>query len=333
MKDLGFRKDVRRASGKWLAGVSFALLAVAAPQAKTLRAADVHPTNYPPVQAVEFMGQRLSELTNGELDIKVFASGQLGNEKATVEQTRFGVIDINRVTLGEINNLIDETVVFSLPYVFRSVQHMRDVVDGPIGQEVMDALEPHGLVGLAYFDAGMRNIYNSKKPVKTLADLKGLKIRVQPSDIFLDMINAMGANAVPMGFNEMYSGLQTGVIDGTEQSWPTYESTNHYEVAKHYSLTEHLMLPEMLVMSKRTFDALSDDQKQAVKQAAAEATQKMRELWDAREVESERIVREKGAMVVEVDKAEFAAAVEPVRQKYLSNDKLRSLYERIQAVQ
>jgi tripartite ATP-independent transporter DctP family solute receptor len=210
---------------------------------------------------------------------------------------------------------------------------MRDVVDGPIGQEVMDALEPHGLVGLAYFDAGMRNIYNSKKPVKTLADLKGLKIRVQPSDIFLDMINAMGANAVPMGFNEMYSGLQTGVIDGTEQSWPTYESTNHYEVAKHYSLTEHLMLPEMLVMSKRTFDALSDDQKQAVKQAAAEATQKMRELWDAREVESERIVREKGAMVVEVDKAEFAAAVEPVRQKYLSNDKLRSLYERIQAVQ
>ncbi|MCQ9617697.1 TRAP transporter substrate-binding protein [Paenalcaligenes niemegkensis] len=301
--------------------------------AKTLRSADVHPNTYPTVMAVEFMSDRLKELTDGELDIKVFASGQLGNEKATIEQTRFGVIDMNRITLGEVNNLVEETLVLSLPYTFRSVEHMRNVVDGPIGKEMLEALEPHGLIGLTFFDAGTRNIYNSKREVHNLEDLKGLKIRVQPSDIFLDMVNALGANAVPMGFNEMYSGLQTGVIDGTEQSWPTYESTNHVEVAKYYSLTEHLMLPETLVISKRTFDKLSDSQKEAVFQAADEAKFKMRELWDEREKESERIVREKGAVVTVVDKAPFIAAVAPVQEKALKNERLKAIFDRIQAVE
>ncbi|MCB4320703.1 TRAP transporter substrate-binding protein [Alcaligenes sp. 13f] len=312
---------------------SFFVMTGSVVQAKTLRSADVHPDTYPTVQAVQFMSDRLSELTNGELDIKVFSSGQLGNEKATLEQTRFGVIDMNRITLGEVNNLVEETLVLSLPYVFRSVEHMRHVVDSDIGKEMLSALEPHGLIGLTFFDAGTRNIYNSKREVHTLDDLKGLKIRVQPSDIFLDMINALGANAVPMGFNEMYTGLQTGVIDGTEQSWPSYESTNHVEVAKYYSLTEHLMLPETLVISKRTFDRLTAEQQAALFQAADDAKLKMRELWDQREKESEKIVREKGAIVTVVDKAPFMAAVAPVQEKALNNERLKSLFDRIQAIQ
>lgn len=302
-------------------------------QAKTLRSADVHPNNYPTVESVNYMSDRLKEMTNGELDIKVFASGQLGNEKATIEQTRFGVLDMNRITLGEINNLVEDTVVLSLPYVFRSKEHMRKVVDSEIGAEMLASLEPHGLIGLAFFDAGSRNIYNSKHEVKTPDDLAGLKIRVQPSDIFLDMINTLGANAVPMGFNEMYSGLQTGVIDGTEQSWPTYESTNHVEVAKYYSLTEHLMLPEALVMSKQTYDKLTEEQKKAVHIAAQDAKYKMRDLWDARELESERIVREKGAVITEVDKQLFMDKVAPVQEKYLKNERLKAIFDRIQAVE
>ncbi|GGE56230.1 MAG TPA: TRAP transporter substrate-binding protein [Paenalcaligenes hominis] len=301
--------------------------------AKTLRSADVHPNNYPTVESVNYMSERLKEMTNGDLDIKVFGSGQLGNEKATLEQTRFGVLDMNRITLGEINNLVEDTVVLSLPYVFRSKEHMRKVVDSEIGAEMLASLEPHGLIGLAFFDAGSRNIYNSKHEVKTPSDLAGLKIRVQPSDIFLDMINTLGANAVPMGFNEMYSGLQTGVIDGTEQSWPTYESTNHVEVAKYYSLTEHLMLPEALVMSKITYDKLTEEQKKAVHLAAQDAKYKMRDLWDAREKESERIVREKGAVITEVDKQLFMDKVAPVQEKYLKNERLKTLFDRIQAVE
>lgn len=302
-------------------------------QAKILRSADVHPNKYPTVESVEYMSDRLKEMTNGELEIKVFGSGQLGNEKATLEQTRFGVLDMNRITLGEINNLVEDTVVLSLPYVFRSKEHMRNVVDSEIGAEMLASLEPHGLIGLAFFDAGSRNIYNSKREVKTPDDLTGLKIRVQPSDVFLDMINTLGANAVPMGFNEMYSGLQTGVIDGTEQSWPTYESTNHVEVAKYYSLTEHLMLPEALVMSKKTYDTLTPEQQKIVHMAAQEAKYKMRDLWDAREKESERIVREKGAVITEVDKQLFMEKVKPVQDKYLENERLKAIFDRIQAVE
>ncbi|MEZ2720046.1 TRAP transporter substrate-binding protein [Paenalcaligenes hominis] len=331
-KGLSGYSGVRQVCGALVIAAGLAVTQGAV-NAKTLRSADVHPNNYPTVESVNYMSERLKEMTNGDLDIKVFGSGQLGNEKATLEQTRFGVLDMNRITLGEINNLVEDTIVLSLPYVFRSKEHMRKVVDSEIGAEMLASLEPHGLIGLAFFDAGSRNIYNSKHEVKTPNDLAGLKIRVQPSDIFLDMINTLGANAVPMGFNEMYSGLQTGVIDGTEQSWPTYESTNHVEVAKYYSLTEHLMLPEALVMSKITYDKLTEEQKKAVHLAAQDAKYKMRDLWDAREKESERIVREKGAIIAEVDKQLFMDKVAPVQEKYLKNERLKTLFDRIQAVE
>lgn len=303
-------------------------------QAKTLRSADVHPKDYPTVQAVEFMNERLKELTNGELDIKVYTSGQLGNEKATLEQTRFGVIDMNRLSLGEVNNLVEDTIVFSLPYVFRSEEHLHNVIDGPIGDEVLKSLESKDLVGLTFMEAGARNVYNRNHDVHTPEDLKGLKIRAQQSEIFMDTVNAMGANAVPMGFGEQYSALQTGVIDGAEQSWPTYQSTNHVEVAKHYSLTEHQMLPELLVMSKKTFDSLSDSQKAAVMQAADETKYEMRKLWKDYEGKAKQIVVDKGVIITEVDKDLFMKAVEPVQQKYLQkSDSLQKLFDRIQAVE
>jgi tripartite ATP-independent transporter DctP family solute receptor len=317
-----------------LAGAAIALAAsTASAQTVTLRSADTHPDGYPTVEAVKFMGQLIEQRTNGRYKIQMFPSSTLGQEKDTVEQTRFGVIDMNRVNMGPLNNLIPETAVPGLPFVFRSVDHMRKVMDGPIGDEILKAFEPHGMVGLAFYDSGARSFYNTKRPVTKLEDLKGLKIRVQQSDMFIDLVNALGANATPMPFGEVFSSLQTGVIDGAENNWPSYESTRHFEVAKHYSRTEHSMTPEVLIMSKRAWDRLSDADKAIFRAAAKESVGKMRELWEAREKSSEAAVRAKGAMITDVDKKPFIDAMKPIYDKYVKDAKLKDLLARIQAVQ
>lgn len=216
----------------------------------TLKSSDTHPDGYPTVAAVQKMGEMLKERSGGRICIEVFHSAQLGEEKDTIEQTKFGVIDMNRVSMGPFNNIIEETKVVSLPFIFRGTDHMHRVMDGPIGDEILAAFEPHGFVGLAYFDGGSRSFYNSKKPITSIADLAGMKVRTMQSDVFVDMMSALGANATPMPFGEVYSALQTGVIDGAENNWPSYESSGHFEVAGYYSLNEHLIVPEVLVMSK-----------------------------------------------------------------------------------
>ena len=317
-----------------IAGGTLALaLGTASAQTVTLRSADTHPDGYPTVEAVKFMGQLIEQRTNGRFKIQIFAASTLGQEKDTVEQTRFGVIDMNRVNMAPLNNLIPETNVPGLPFVFRSVEHMRKVMDGPIGDEILAAFTPHGMVGLAYYDSGARSFYNSKRPVTKVEDLKGLKIRVQQSDMFIALVNALGANATPMPFGEVYSALQTGVIDGAENNWPSYESTRHFEVAKHYSETEHSMTPEVLVMSKRSWDRLTPADQAIFRAAAKESTLKMRELWEAREKTAEAAVKAKGAMITKVDKAPFIAAMKPVYDRFVTDAKLKDLLARIQAVQ
>lgn len=317
-----------------LAAAALALgLAGASAQTVTLRSADTHPDGYPTVEAVKFMGQLIEQRTAGRYKIQMFPSSTLGQEKDTIEQTRFGVIDMNRINMAPLNNLIPETAVPGLPFVFRSVAHMRKVMDGPIGDEILKAFEAHGMIGLAFYDSGARSFYNTKRPVTKLEDLKGLKIRVQQSDMFIDLVNALGANATPMPFGEVFSSLQTGVIDGAENNWPSYESTRHFEVAKHYSKTEHSMTPEVLVMSKRAWDKLSDADKAIFRSAAKDSVAKMRELWEAREKASEAAVKAKGAMITEVDKKPFIDAMKPVYDKYVPDAKLKDLLGRIQAVQ
>ncbi|MGL4637922.1 MAG: TRAP transporter substrate-binding protein [Beijerinckiaceae bacterium] len=317
-----------------LAASAMALsLGAASAQTVTLRSADTHPEGYPTVEAVKFMGQLIEQRTNGKFKIQIFPSSTLGQEKDTVEQTRFGVIDMNRVNMAPLNNLIPETSVPGLPFVFRSVDHMRKVMDGPIGEEILKAFEPHGMVGLAYYDSGARSFYNSKRPVTKLEDLKGLKIRVQQSDMFIALVNALGANATPMPFGEVYSALQTGVIDGAENNWPSYESTRHFEVSKNYSMTEHSMTPEVLVMSKRAWDRLSDAEKVIFKAAAKESVVKMRELWEAREKSAEAAVKAKGSVITQVDKKPFIDAMKPVYDRFVTDAKLKDLLARIQAVQ
>jgi tripartite ATP-independent transporter DctP family solute receptor len=181
------------------------------------------------------MGKLIEERTNGRHKLKLFVLDQLGSEKDTLEQTKLGALDYVRINLAPMNNIVPETAIPSLPYIFRSVEHMRKTLDGPIGEEILKAMEPHGFVGLAFYDAGARSFYNSKRPITKPEDLKGMKIRVQQSDLFVAMMQALGANATPMPFGEVFTSLKTGVVDGAENNWPSYEDTRHFEVAKYYS--------------------------------------------------------------------------------------------------
>ncbi|MBB4955797.1 tripartite ATP-independent transporter DctP family solute receptor [Agrobacterium vitis] len=299
-----------------------------------LRSSDTHPDGYPTVEAVKAMGKILQDKTKGRITVEVFPSAQLGEEKDTIEQTQYGVIDLNRVSLGPFNNIVEETQVPSLPYIFRSVDHMHKVMDGPIGQEILDAFKAHDLIGLAFYDSGSRSFYNTKKPIKSIEDMKGMKFRVIQSDIFVAMVSALGANATPMAYGEVYSSLQTGVIDGAENNWPSYDSSGHYEVAKYYTLDQHLIVPEVLVMSKKSWDKLTPEDQAAVKEAAKASVPIMRDLWSKQEKASEAKVRAAGVQVVDtIDKAPLIKAMEPVYAKYVKSDKLKDMVARIQATQ
>ncbi len=300
----------------------------------TLRSSDTHPDGYPTVEAVKYIGKVIQEKTGGRLCLDVYFGSQLGEEKDTIEQTQFGVIDMNRVSLGPFNDIIPETQVPSLPYIFRSVEHMHHVMDGPIGQEILDAFTSHDLVGLAFYDGGARSFYNSKRAINSMADLAGLKFRVMQSDIFVSMVQALGANAVPMPYGEVYSAIQTGVIDGAENNWPSYDTSGHYEVAKYYTLDEHLIVPEVLVMSKKSWEKLSADDQALIRQAAKDSVPVMRKLWFAQEKVSEDKIRAAGnEIVTNIDKAPFIAAMKPVYDKYVTSDTLKSLVARIQATE
>ncbi|TPN17484.1 TRAP transporter substrate-binding protein [Mesorhizobium sp. B2-1-3] len=296
-----------------------------------LRSSDTHPDGYPTVEAVKYMGELIKQRTNGRYSVEVYHSAQLGEEKDTIEQTQSGVIDLDRVSMGPFNGIVPETAVPSLPYMFRSVEHMRHVMDGPVGDQILKAFEPHQLVGLAFYDSGARSFYNTKKDIASIADLKGMKFRVIQSDVFVDMVNALGANATPMAYGEVYSALQTGVIDGAENNWPSFESAKHYEVAKHYTMDQHQIVPEVLVMSKTSWDKLSPEDQAIVRQAAKDSVVKMRELWDAQEKKSRDIVEKAGVKVSEIDKQPLIDAMKPVYDKYLSTPELKDLAARIQA--
>jgi tripartite ATP-independent transporter DctP family solute receptor len=300
----------------------------------TLRSSDTHPEGYPTVAAVEYMGDLLEERSGGRLCIEVYHSAQLGQESDTIEQTQLGVIDMNRVSLGPFNNIIEETKVFSLPFIFRSTDHMHRVVDGEIGDEILAEFENHNLVGLAYFDSGSRSFYNKQRPIRSIADMQGLSIRVMQSDVFVDMVDALGGNATPMPYGEVYSSIQTGVIDGAENNWPSFESSGHYEVAGYYTLNQHLIVPEVLVMSQASWNRLSAEDQALIRQAARDAVPHMRELWAAREAASEAIVRAAGVEVItDIDKTPFIEAMVPVYERHVTTDKMRGLVERIQATE
>lgn len=293
---------------------------------------DTHPRGYPTVAAVEEMGRLLEQRTEGRLGIRIYAGGQLGSEQDTLEITVFGGLDLNRVNLAPLNSIEPVTTIPALPFLFRSDAHLRRVLDSDIGEEILDSLTPHGLIGLCFYDSGDRNFYNTRRPIHSPADMRGLKIRVPGSDLYVSMVRALGADATPMSISEVYQSLVQGVIDGAENNWPSYESGRHFEAARYYSLTRHVMAPEVLVMSKSRWDKLSREDQALVRAAARESVPYMRGLWDERVAQSRERLIASGIYLNDIeDNSEFAAAMAPVWDRYIVTDQQRRLVDAIVA--
>lgn len=297
-----------------------------------MTAADVHVNGYPTVEAVRWIGRRIEQETGGRLKVRVYHSGQLGRESDTVDLTRFGALDITRVNFASLNNPFPLTQIFSLPYVFNSVEHMRRAVDSAAGRAVLDGFRQRDLIGLAIYDAGSRSFYNVRHPVHEPADLHGLKIRVPPSDIFIKLGRALGANPTPLPYGEVYSAMQTHLIDGAENNWRTFHTSRQFEVAHYWSQSEHSHSPEALLMSKRTLDALSAADRDLVFKTAAESVPYMRELWDRMEAESRELVIASGIKTNAVDLDSFHRAARPVLDSYLQDAGISKLYRDIQGL-
>ncbi|HYB54730.1 MAG TPA: TRAP transporter substrate-binding protein [Alphaproteobacteria bacterium] len=320
---MSFRRNALRLGA---AAAALALLAAlpmpsaSAEEKMVFKASDVHPPGYPTVVAVEDMGKKLSAETGGRLSIQMFPSMQLGGEKEAIEQAQVGAIQLARVSVGALGPVVDDLNVFNLPFLFRSVEHMRKVIDGPIGQELLDRVTNNPnthLVGLCWMDAGARSMYDTKRPIKSIEDLKGLKVRVMGNPMFVDMMNALGANGVPMGYDQVFSALQTGVVDGAENNPPSFVFDNHYQVAKHFTLTEHLIVPEILVFSRKTWDGLSKDDQALIAKLARAAQSEERTLWDAKEKDAFDKMKAAAIDVERIaDKTPFQNAVKPVWDKY-----------------
>lgn len=300
-----------------MALTSFAMSA----QADNWRGWNIHPDGYPNTVALEEFADAVAEQTEGRVTPRVYNNAVLGDQSDAIEQTRNGALDFANFNMGPMGPIVPETNVFSLPFLFNDVEHMHTVMDGEIGDRFADALEEKGLVVLSWFDSGARSIYNTERPIRTPEDVGGLKIRVMNNDLYVDMIDAMGGNATPMSYGEVYQSLTTGVLDGAENNYPSFESSNHYETTGYYSLTEHLIIPECLCVAKSSWEDLSEQDQEIIREVGLEASKRQRELWVESSEESRQIVLDYGVEINEVeDKADFQALMTPMYDEFIANN-------------
>ena len=302
--------------------------------AREFRAADTQNEGYPTVQALLYMGSLVAERTGGRHHIKVFHSRQLGEEKETLEQTRVGAIDLNRTNVALIGTMVPAMNVLAMPFLFRSIEHQQKVLDGPIGNEILDSFEPYGFVGLAFYDSGARSIYNSVRPVRSMADLKGLRLRVQQSEQMSEMIRSLGAEPVELPYGQVLTGLGTKLIDGAENNWPSFVTTDHYKYAGFYTLTEHTMSPEVLVMSQKAWQSLSAEDQKIFRESALRSSRFMREKWKDLEEQSRKRAEAAGVRIVtDFDRKPFEAAMAGLYAKAQRDPAVAQLIERIRKVE
>ncbi|MGX1098799.1 TRAP transporter substrate-binding protein [Amorphus sp. MBR-141] len=316
-----------------LAAAALSFVTIATAEAKDWRGWNIHPPTYPNGIALDQFAKQVTENTDGRITATVYHNAVLGDQPDAIEQTRNGALDFANFSMGPMGPIVPETNVMSLPFIFSGIDQMHTVMDGEIGQSFSDALSEKGLVALSWFDSGARSMYNTKRPIEKPDDVKGLKVRVMNNDLYVDMIAAMGGNATPMPYGEVYQSLKTGVVDGAENNYPSYDSSNHYEVAKFYSTTEHLIIPECLCIAKASWDALSPEDQEIVRQAAIDAARTQRELWAADTEKAREEVVASGVKINEIsDKTPFQDAMKPVYAKFIeANPELEPLIEKIQA--
>jgi tripartite ATP-independent transporter DctP family solute receptor len=329
------RRDVIRLGVAGLAAGATGLGRSAFAQQKmVMKVSDVHPEGYPTVAAIEAMGKKLEQATGGRLSVQMYASMQLGGEKEAIEQAQIGALQMARVSVGALGPVVDDLNVFNLPFLFRNTAHMQKVIDGEIGKELLAKVTNNPqtrLVGLCWMDAGARNMYDSKKAIHNIGDLKGQKLRVMGNPMFVDMMNALGGNGVAMGYDQVFNALQTGVVDGAENNPPSYVFDNHYTVAKNYTLTEHLIVPEIVVFSRRSWDTMAKGDQEMITKLSRDMQMEERKLWGEYEQKAFAKMKEAGINIIPVaDKKPFQDALKPVWDKY--GPKYAALIKRIQAV-
>jgi tripartite ATP-independent transporter DctP family solute receptor len=314
------------------AALTLGLLAAAAAGAREFRAADIQEENYPTVQALHLMDQLVTQRTDKRHSIRVFHSRQLGEESQTIEQTRVGAIDINRINVGAIGNVAPVVNVLALPFLFRSTDHLYKVIDGKIGEDILAMLEPHGFIGLTFYDSGARSIYTARRPVRTVNDLRGQRIRVQQSDLMENLFKALGAAPISLPYGQIGTALTASLVDGAENNWPSYVSAGHYKLAPFYSVTEHTMSPEILIASRRAWDELSSEDRAIFREAARESTRYMREQWQTWEQQSRQRAVNAGVTVIDtIDRKPFETATAALREALRADPKLGPLIRRIEA--
>jgi tripartite ATP-independent transporter DctP family solute receptor len=302
--------------------------------AREFRAADTQSEDYPTVQALRFMGRIIAERSSNRLQLRVFHSRQLGEEKETIEQTRVGAIDLNRTNVALIGSFVPAMNVLAMPFLFRSIEHLEKVLDGPIGNEILNSFEPYGFVGLTFYDSGARSIYNSVRPVRSIADMKGLRLRVQQSELMSDMIRSLGAEPVELPYGQVLTGLATRLIDGAENNWPSFVTTDHYKYAGYYTLTEHTMSPEVLVMSQKAWESLSTEDRKLFRDAAIQSSQFMRAKWKDLEQRSRRQAEVASVTITtDFDRKPFEDAVAGIYAKAQRDPATAELIERIRKVE
>jgi tripartite ATP-independent transporter DctP family solute receptor len=302
-----------------VAGVTGFLSAQGKPQFE-MKLSEVHEANFPTTLADMEFARLVNVGTQGRVHITVYANGTINqDEKAVIEQTQMGALDFARVSLSPIAQFAKELNVLTLPYLYRDSDHMWKVLSGPIGKQLLAAVGKANLVGLCYYDAGARSFYNTKKDIKSVADLKGMKIRVQQAKLPMDMVKALGASPTPMATGDIYSAMQTNVIDGAENNWPSYISFSHYEVARHFTVDGHMRVPEILVAGKLAMAKLSKADQAVILKAAEDSVPFQKKLWVQSEKDNEAIAKAKGCKITYLDKkamGDFEKAMEPIYVEY-----------------
>lgn len=289
--------------------------------------------SHPVHKAMVYMADRCKEISNGELTIDIYPSGQLGSEQQCVELLQIGSLAITKVSAAVMESFTEDFKVLGLPYIFRSKEHSFKVLDGEIGDELLLSTEPFWIRGLCFYDAGSRSFYTIDKQINHPDDLKGLKIRVMKSITAMEMVKAQGGSPTPISWGELYTALQSGVVDGAENNPPSFYTSHHYEVCKYYSLNEHTMVPDVLIISQKVWKKLSEQEKSWLQQAADESVPVQRKLWAESEKESLEIVKEAGVTITYPDKKPFSNKVTELLESYRENEKIYDLITRIREVE
>ncbi|NHD15925.1 MULTISPECIES: TRAP transporter substrate-binding protein [Actinopolyspora] len=280
------------------------------------RLAETHPRDYPTTQADIWFADQLRERTNGRIDIEVFPDAQLGEERDVMEQVKLGSVEMTRTNANLVTEFVSSWEAFGIPYVFDDEQHFWNFLNGPGGKRKLEELNQAGYVGLTYYDSGARNFYTGSGPVEEPSDLHGQNIRVQPGSLTSEMVEAMGGSATTMNFSEVYSGLETGVIDGAENNLPSYVSTGHYEVADDITMDKHQRVPEVLMVGQQVWNQLGQQDKELVREVAEESTEVQRDLWKKEVEKARQTLEQEGVDIHDVDTAKFRAAVSGMIDKY-----------------